>query len=176
MINKIKSLQYPTFKLAIVLLLCANIFLYAFTDTLTNAIDEVAWLALLILYELEANDITIGSEATLNKARDALMVVIILVFFSYANAQEWLDVINFLLWIALIVLLEIEVRWPKKIITFPKTYWWSKIVIFSGLIIMAAAWAWRSEWLDMYDAVLWIIAFITIESDVHQFLESKKAY
>jgi len=175
MIDSIKSLQYSAFKITIVLLLAINIFLYGFTDTLTNAVDEVAWLSLLILYELEANGIAIASEAALNKARDALIVVIVLVFLSYAKSQEWLDVINFLLWIALIALLEVEVRWPEKIIGYPNTYRWSKIGIFGGLIVMVAAWARRSEWLDMYDAMLWIIAFFTIESDVHQFLESKKA-
>jgi hypothetical protein len=175
MINSFKSLQYPKFKLAIVLLLSINIFIYASTDTLTNALDEVAWLSLLILYELKANALVVESEETLNKARDALIVIIILVFISYAKSQEWLDAINFLLWIALIALLEVEVRWPDLIFNYPKIYWWSKVSIFTGLIGMVVAWAWHSEWLDMYDATLWIIAFITIESDIHQFLERKSA-
>jgi hypothetical protein len=171
MFNSLPSLQYPTFKLGIVLLLGINIFLYAFTDTLTNAVDEVAWLSLLILYELKANGIAFAPEDTLNKARDALIVAIILVFFSYAKSQEWLDAINFLLWIALIALLEVEVRRPELILNYPKFYWWSKVSIFSGLIGMVVAWAYHSEWLDMYDAALWLIAFITIESDIHQFLQ-----
>jgi hypothetical protein len=173
MISAMSSLQYPRFKLAIVLLLSINIFLYAFTDTLTNAVDEVAWLSLLILYELKANGLAVKSEETLNKARDALIVVIILVFISFAKSQEWLDAINFLLWTALIILLEVEVRWPDQILSYPKIYWWSKVSIFSGLIVMVVAWAWHSEWLDMYDAALWLIAFVTIESDIHQLLQRK---
>lgn len=173
MLNSLKTLQYPKFKLAIVLLLGVNIALYALTDTLTNTVDEVAWLSLLVLYELEANNIAIASEAALNKARDALIVVIVLVFLSYASSQEWLDIINSLLWFGIIALLEAEVRSPDLVVAYPKTYKWTKFSVFGGLMAMVAVWAWRKEWLDTYDAALWIVAFFTIESDVHQFSEQK---
>ncbi len=173
MLNGLSSLQYPRFKLAIVCLLSLNILFFAMFDTLTSVFDQIVWLSLLILYEMEANGITIASESTLNKARDALIMVLILVFVSYAKSQEWLDVINFLLWVALIALLEVEVRWPHTILARPTAYRWAKMTIFSGLLLTVIAWAWQSVWLDAYDAALWIVAFITIESDLHQFMARK---
>jgi hypothetical protein len=37
------------------LLLALNALIYALVDTLTGAIDAIAWLMLLILYEVETN-------------------------------------------------------------------------------------------------------------------------
>lgn len=175
MLDWLSSLQYPKFKLAIVCLLGLNILFFALFDTLTSVFDQIVWLSLLILYEIEANGIAIAGESTLNKARDALIVVMVLVFVSYAKSQDWLDVVNFLLWIGLIALLEVEVRWPHTILANPTAYWWSKMTIFSGLLLMVIAWTWQSAWLDAYDAALWIVAFITIEADLHQFMERKPA-
>ena len=31
---------------------------------------------------------------------------------------------------------------------------------------LVAAWLWRGEWFEAYDAALWLIAFATLEMDV----------
>ena len=173
MFNYFSSIPYPKFKLAIVLLITLNAVIYAMVDTLISAVDAFAWLMLLVLYELEANGAAPVSENTLHKTRGFLVAIIALVFVSYVHEGEWLDVVNSILWFALIVLLELEVRWPEKIVQYQQNYWRATVTVFAGLIAMVIAWAWQSAWLDVYDATLWIVAFGSIEVDIFQILQRK---
>jgi len=175
MFNYFSSLLYPKFKLVIVLLLALNAVIYAMVDTLTSAVDALAWLALLVMYEMEANGIAPLAENTLGKMRDILIAVIVGVFVSYLHDSEWLDVANSALWFALIALLESEVRWPEKVFKFRQGYWLATVIVFAGLIAMVMVWAWQSAWLDVYDATLWIIAFASIEVDIFQLFQRKQA-
>jgi hypothetical protein len=45
------------------------------------------------------------------------------------------------------------------------------VIVFIGLIGVVIAWAWQSAWLDVYDAIVWIIAFGLIEVDINQVLK-----
>ncbi len=172
--NYFSSLPYPKFKLAIVALLALNAVIYAVADTLTSAVDALAWLVLLALYELEANGITLLTEKLMHRIRDVLIAVIAGVFFSYIHDSEWLDVANSALWFGLIALLELEVRWPDKVFQYRQSYWLATVTVFAGLIAMVIAWAWQSAWLDVYDAALWIVAFASIEVDIFQLFQRKQ--
>ena len=154
-------------------LITLNAVIYAIIDTLTSAVDALAWLVLLVLYELEANGGAPMAENTLHRIRNMLIAVIALVFVSYVHDSEWLDVVNSALWFALIALLELEVRWPDKAFKYRQNYWLATVAIFAGLIAMVIAWAWQSAWLDVYDAILWIAAFASIEVDIFQLLQRK---
>ena len=159
MLQNLLSLRYPTFKLAIVLLLTLNVFIYTFTGTLTKALDALVWLVLLVLYELETNKVVTPADKLLDNLRNVIILLIIAIFFSYWNDKEWLDVVNSMLWFGLIALLEVEVRWPDKVSQKRQIYWLATLFIFGGLAVMVVAWAWKAAWLDAYDALLWIIAF-----------------
>ena len=174
MFNYFSALPYPIFKLAIVALLIVNVVIYALVDTVVSAVDALAWLVLLILYELEANGATPLAENSLHKIRDVLIVVIGLVFVSYVHDSEWLDVFNSALWFALIALLELEVRWPDKVFNYRQGYWLATVAVFAGLLAMVIAWAWQSAWQDVYDAILWIVAFGSIEVDIFQLFKRKQ--
>jgi hypothetical protein len=173
MFNYFSSIPYPKFKLAIVVLLIVNAVIYAMVDTLTSAVDALTWLMLLVLYELEANGVFPVPEKTLQWIRDVLIVVIVLVFASYVHDSEWLDVVNSALWFVLIALLEMEVRWPDKVYQYRQSYWLATVTVFAGLIAMVIAWIFQSAWLDVYDAVLWIVAFGSIEVDIFQLFKRK---
>lgn len=175
MFNYFLSFSYPKFKLAIVLLLILNAVIYSINDSLASAADAVAWLVLLVLYELEANGAAPVAKNILNRIRNVIIAVIGLVFVSYVHDSEWLDVTNSALWFVLIILLELEVRWPYKISRYRQSYWLATVTVFAGLIAVAIAWAWQSAWLDVYDAALWIVAFAFIEMDVFQLLQHKHA-
>jgi hypothetical protein len=175
MFNYFSSIPYPKFKLAIVVLLTVNVVIYAVADTLTSAVDALTWLMLLVLYELEANGAAPKAENWLHKIRDVLIAVIGLVFVSYVHEKEWLDVVNSALWFVLIALLELEVRRPDKVYKYRQSYWLATVTVFAGLIAMLIAWAWQSAWLDVYDAALWIVAFGSIEVDIFQILQRKRA-
>jgi hypothetical protein len=174
MFNKISALPYPKFKLAILALLTLNVFIYAINDTMTSTVDALVWVALLMMFELETLKAAPIASRTLHRIRNALIIVIVLVFGSYIRDNEWLDVVNSLLWFALIALLELEVRWPSKVLQYPQAFWLATIAVFAGLVAMVAAWIWRADWLDAYDAALWIAAFATIEVDIFRFLQRKR--
>ena len=175
MLKYLSPLPYPIFKLAIVALLIVNAVVYAIVDTLTSAVDALSWLVLLILYELEANGAAPLAQNTLHTIRDVLIGVIVLVFVSYVHDSEWLDVVNSALWFALIALLELEARWPDKVVEYRQSYWLATMTVFAGLIAIVIAWIFQSEWLAVYDATLWIVAFASIEVDIFQLLQRKQA-
>lgn len=166
--------NYPFYKLAIVTLLALNVAIFAWLESLTNAVDALVWVLLLVLYELETNGVAPLSENQLRPVRNALIILIVLVFFRYFQESEWLNVCNDLLWFALIALLEMEVRWPDKVLQFRHSYWLATVLVFIGLIAMVVAWAMQSAWLDVYDASLWIVAFGSIEADIFQLLQRKR--
>jgi hypothetical protein len=171
MFNFSSFLPYPKFKLAILLLLTLDVVIYALVDTLNSAVDALAWLVLLVLYELEAKGIAVFAENTLHAIRNGLIVLIALVFVNYVQDKEWLDVVNSALWFVLIALLELEIRWPDKVFKYRQAYRMATVTVFGGLIIMVIAWAWQSAWLGVYDATLWIVAFAFIEVDIFHLLQ-----
>lgn len=175
MINHLLSVPDIKFKKAIVILLTLNAVIYAWVDALINAVDELAWLVWLVLYELEANGAAPMAISTLHAIRSVLLAVIVLVFVSYVHDSKWLDVVNSALWFTLIALLELEVRWTDKVFEYRQSYWLATVTVFAGLIAMPITLAWQSAWLDVYDAILWIVAFASIERDIVQLLRRKQA-
>jgi hypothetical protein len=70
------------------------------------------------------------------------------------------------LWLAVVVLLEIEVRFPGEITRFRHGFTAVAAALYAGLAILVLMWAWQGEWFDAYDALLWLVAFAAIEMDV----------
>ncbi|MBS3964672.1 MAG: hypothetical protein KGZ80_09295 [Methylomonas sp.] len=168
-------IEYPVFKWAILGLLTLNAVIYALTDTVTRAVDALTWLILLVIYEMEAQADTLSlGKHRLAMTRSVLIGAIVLVFFSYFNASAWLDVTNALLWFALIAIMETEVRWPTVAMRHGNVVWLLTIGVFGGLVVVATFWVWQRQWLDAYDAMLWIIAFASIEADILQLLKRKQ--
>ena len=172
MFKYFSTIAYPKFKLGIVVLIAVNVVIYAVVDNLIGAVDSLAWLMLLVLYELETNCAGLMVDKKLHRIRTFLIVVIALVFVAYVHDREWLEAINFAFWFALITLLELEAHLPNKVFKYRINYWWATVIVFTGLIAMVMVWAWQSAWLDVYDAILWIIAFGSIEVDMNRVLKS----
>ena len=40
------------------------------------------------------------------------------------------------------------------------------VVLYAALLMLVPVWAWRGEWLDAWDAALWLAAFFAIELNV----------
>ncbi len=87
---------------------------------------------------------------------------------GYAWQTEWLDAVNTMLWIAVVVLLESEVRNPDAVARHPTWFKATAAVLYAGLGALVLVWAWRDAWFDAYDALLWLAAFAMIEMDVLQ--------
>lgn len=163
--------NYPKFKLLLFLLLAINTLLYSLHDSLTSTLDAFAWLVLLITYELETLSKPVIRLSWLRAIRNGILIVLVWVFFSYVHSADWLDIIQTLLWYLMIVLLELEVRWPAKVQQYPRTYSLATLGVFASLTAMVVVFALHSAWLDSYDALLWLIAFATLDVDILKFLK-----
>jgi len=167
--------SYPIFKIAVFTLLLCNAVFYALDDTPSNALDAVAWLILLVLFEWETE---FGGRLRARSVTAAIHIVRIAAIFgigaatgAYVYEMAWLDVINSSLWVAVVAMLEYEVRFPRLVAHHSAAFLATAVGLYVGLGVLVMAWVWEGEWFDAYDALLWIIAFATIEMDVLRFSE-----
>lgn len=93
------------------------------------------------------------------------------------NAQQWsaiqwltrVDVINSLAWILIVVVLEIDIRLRQKnrlsdsIILLNKI---TKVLLYVTVLFAATYWGFLGDFLDFWDAFLWIVAFFFIEMNI----------
>lgn len=163
-------LWYPGFKAAVFGLLAVNTAAYVATGTASETLDSVAWLTLLLAFELETG---LGGRfaegrlaAVLRGVRLVAAVAIFAAGIGYVLDREWLDTANIGLWIAVVVLLEWGVRYPALAAAQRTRFTAAAATLYSGLAILVLAWLWQGEWFDAYDAALWLVAFVTIEINV----------
>ncbi|OGA44846.1 MAG: hypothetical protein A3G24_25035 [Betaproteobacteria bacterium RIFCSPLOWO2_12_FULL_62_13] len=161
---------YSWFKIAVFALLACNASAFLLSGTPSEALDAAAWLTLLALFELETahEDRLQGRHAlaVTHASRVAAAAAVVIAAAGYVFEGEWLDAANSWLWIAVVVLLEFEVRYPGAVKRRRVSFAAVAATLYAGLAALVLAWAWRSEWFDAYDALLWLIAFVTIELNV----------
>jgi len=165
---------YPWLKAFVIALLACNTAVYGVSGTLNEALDSAAWLALLASFEIQTGFSGRFSEgraaAVLRGIRLAAAAAILAAAIGYVRGNDWLDAINLGLWVAVVILLEFNVRAEHA------RPWFMAItfMLYAGLAVLVVAWAWRGEWFDAYDALLWLIAFFTIEINVLKGHERRK--
>lgn len=161
---------YPWLKAAVFGLLAWNTAVYVFTGTASEALDSVAWLTLLVAFELETGfrgRFAEGRAAgVLRAVRLAAAMALVAAGIGYVRAGEWLDASNMGLWVAVVALLELEVRYPAAVAARRRQFTAVAVTLYSSLATLVLVWAWQGEWFDAYDAALWLVAFATIEVDV----------
>jgi hypothetical protein len=162
--------SYAGFRVAIFALLACNTAYYLYAGTLSKGLDATAWLALLALFALET-----GSAGRMRAPRAATAIralrliaaaAVCTAGIGYVIENDTLDAINSGLWIAVVVLLEFEVRRPRDVALHRAWFTAAAVLLYTGLAVLVLAWAWRAEWMDAYDALLWLVAFAAIEMDV----------
>ncbi|TXS90718.1 hypothetical protein FV139_17205 [Parahaliea maris] len=93
---------------------------------------------------------------------------------GHLQAAQWLawtDVINAGAWILVVVVLEVEVRLQLRgnlSRSVMRGTAWIKAVIYFTLFAAAAYWGYAGDFLDFWDAALWLFAFIFIEMNVFE--------
>ena len=152
------------------ILLAVNAALYATTGRFSEGLDAFAWYLLLALFELETRrphwSRRPHAAATLDLLRLLAAAAVAVAAASYVLEGEWLDAANALLWIGVVIVLELEVRLPQTAAQFRRLITGSSFALYAALAAVALAWLLRGEWLDAYDALLWIAAFALIELDL----------
>ena len=173
------SSLYRGFKVAIFALLTCNAAIYLFTGTMRQALDATAWLTLLTLFSLETgfgNRVCAKpASMAIRGARLAAAAAVFIAAIGYAYKNEWLDAVNTCIWISIVALIEIEVRYPQGVARHRTSYVGTAVILYGGLAVLVLMWAWRREWFDAYDALLWLTAFAMIEMDVLRFSRDKSA-
>lgn len=164
---------YTWFKAAVFVLLVCNTAILLSAGTASEALDSVAWLVLLASFELETacgeRFRGVSGAAILRGARLVAAGAIAVAAIGYVRGEEWLDAINLGLWIAVVTLLEFEVRRPDAVTAHRARFTVVATLLYCGLGVPVLAWAGRGEWFDAYDALLWLVAFATIEIDLFKF-------
>ncbi len=81
----------------------------------------------------------------------------------------WVDVINSITWVGVVVILEVDVwlqlrgRFEGKVMTLSNLV---KGVFYSVLFAAAAYWGVLGDFLDFWDAFMWLVAFVFIEMNL----------
>lgn len=157
-------------KIAVFALLAGNAAYYLYAGTLSQALDTTAWLILLALFSLETGLAerfrAHGMAVAIRGTRLVAAAAICAAAAGYVNQGKWLDAVNTGLWIAVVALLEFEVRWPRAVAQYRVYMVAAAVTLYGSLAVLVPVWAWRGEWFDAYDALLWLAAFAMIELDV----------
>jgi len=159
-------------KAAIFALLAVNTAIFAFAGSASEGLDSVAWLILLVLFELETGSEAVARrrDAVIHAVRLVAAAAIVVAAAGYLAAREWLDAINSVLWIAVVAVLEFQVRWRAAAARYRALTTLFAAALYSGLAAVALIWLWQAEWFGAYDAALWLLAFVAIEMNVLQLL------
>lgn len=152
---------------AVVTLLGANTAVYLVSGTPSEALDSAAWFILLALFLLETGR-TLGRRAAVvaRLARIAAAAALVAALAGYVREEEWLDVLNTALWIAVVALLELKVRSPDAVKRHRAGFAAAAAALYAGLAAVVAAWLWRGDGFGAYDAALWLAAFGALEMNL----------
>ena len=163
-------MEFPWFKAVVFALLALNTAIYLRSGTSSEALDSLAWFTLLVSFELETGrrERLRGrwSRIALHGARMLAAAALAAAAVGYVRSKEWLDAVNVGLWIAVVGLLEFEVRCPDLASRRRRGLVAATTVLYAGLVGLVLAWLLRGEWFDAYDAALWLMAFATLELDL----------
>jgi hypothetical protein len=86
-------------------------------------------------------------------------------------ALAWVDVINSGVWLLVVIVLEIDVRLQERnryegAILFASNA--IKLVLYALLLLAAIFWGINGDFVDFWDAFLWLVAFVFIELNVFE--------
>ncbi len=162
----------------ILVLLACNTGYFLIAGRLSEALDSLAWYVLLILFTLESASAQGRRGAkTLAMMRGARVMATLAIAASavlYVREKEWLDASNLALWIAVVLLLEIEVRRPAVVAAHRKAFEFTAALFYSALGLLVLTWLARGEWMDAWDAALWLSAFGLLEVQFLSRLDAKQ--
>jgi len=89
----------------------------------------------------------------------------------------WVDAINSIVWILIVVILEIDVRLQERnklVGTVYRISNSSKIVLYAILFAAAVYWGIKGDFVDFWDAFLWLLAFFFIEMNVVEWRQEEQ--
>lgn len=175
---------FVVFKWLMYALLAGDVVLYALFGRLTELVDTAAWLVLLMLFEWETGGwpLPVRWRPWLHGMRALAALAVLVACVGYALERQWLDFANEMVWLGVVALLEFEVRLPKAAVRLHHGRRACATVLYVTLIGFLLAWAIRGAtgpeplhaWLDAWDALLWLLAFVVIELNVFGYAKHRR--
>ena len=89
----------------------------------------------------------------------------------------WVDVINSAVWLLVVIVLEIDVRLQERdklrgiALRLSNI---SKYILYSILLLAAIYWGIKGDFVDFWDAFLWLVAFVLIELNVFEWRQESE--
>jgi len=124
----------------------------------------------------EYAEITLANCATFTEADtfqrfDGLWAVVDHPGLAAIHFLAWVDVVNAAVWLLVVLLLEIDVRLQEHnryegMALYLSTV--AKVILYSTLSLAVVAWIFTGDFVDWWDALLWLIAFVFIELNVFE--------
>lgn len=90
----------------------------------------------------------------------------------------WVDVVNSAVWLLVVIVLEIDVRLQERgrlhgmALRLSNI---SKYILYSVLLLAAIYWGINGDFVDFWDAFLWLVAFVLIELNVFEWRQESEA-
>ena len=127
--------------------------------------------------------ITAANCATLSDARTfeyfrELPVIVDAAVKTEIVRLAWVDVINSTVWLLVVLVLEIDVRLQERnllegaVLALSKA---AKVVLYSILFLAAVYWGIKGDFVDFWDAFLWLVAFVFIEMNIFEWRAAEHA-
>lgn len=171
--------------------ICYGIIVYAFYGYVVNlvfldSVSELSGISDLCMltgdqwsYAIDLDEYTTITAANCNSFTastsfmrfDNLPVVVDAAGLFAITALAWVDVINSGVWLLVVLVLEVDVRLQEhnryeglalRVSTM------IKIVLYSTLLLAAVYWGVKGDFVDFWDAFLWLVAFVFIEMNVFE--------
>jgi len=89
-------------------------------------------------------------------------------------ALAWAEVINAAAWVLVVLLLWVDVFFQLRGVEHGKLYRInviSKVILYTTLIAVCIYWGFKGDFMDFWDAFLWIVAFFFIELNIFKWAE-----
>ncbi len=146
--------------------------IYLWGSTLNEALDSIGWLILLGTFEYES--VTLNDDYGSHWEKYGLMAlqtlgygITLKVTITYGLDHEWLDLANSILWLMVCATIAYDIYAPGE---FGSNEWRLrnaiKMALYMALVAVAVTWGVEHEWLDFFDACLWIVCFSVVELNI----------
>lgn len=130
----------------------------------------------------EYTQITAANCATISEARAFMQLPGILAVVDAAGLTDirylaWVDVINSAVWLLVVLVLEVDVRLQERGYFEGWALHTSNVIkffLYTALLLAAIYWGIKGDFVDFWDAFLWLVAFAFIELNVVEWREEVK--
>jgi len=153
---------FAMFKFSVYGLLLINTVLLMRFGNWREVLEQTGWLIILAAFEWESRGFQNPGRAVLLECFG--YAIAIFCWFAYALAGDWMDFANASLWLLVVGAIAADLHWERR---YGRTGWrlrnLAKILLYLGLFGIALSWGMQGDWLDAWDATLWLLCFFVIE-------------